>query len=285
MSIHRRTGHVPDDPPVRKSLGQHFLNDRKILERIADAADLTGTETVLEIGPGRGALTDVLLTKAGRLIAIEYDRALAGRLRERYADRPNVEIVQSDVLALNLGEVAHGAYRLIGNVPYYITTPILFHALTAPRPDIAVYLIQREVADRLAANPGTKAYGALSVNVRAVATVEVLFHVPSGAFRPPPKIESAVIRIVPLPTPIVAPEREERFRSFVQACFTMRRKQMQRVLRSIRGLEADESKRILTEVSIDPTLRPESLSPADFARLEHHLSRLVPIRQREAESF
>src|SRR3954466_6530886 len=181
-------------PPTRKSLGQHFLTDRRILGRIADALHLTGSETVLEIGPGRGALTDLLVDRAGRLIAIEYDRALAELLRQKYARRNNVLIAEADVLEVSLGELAAGPYVLVGNVPYYITTPILFHALTPPRADRAVYLVQREVADRLSAAPGTKEYGALTVNVAAVARAETLFGVPSGAFSPPPKVESAVVR-------------------------------------------------------------------------------------------
>ncbi|NUS47848.1 MAG: ribosomal RNA small subunit methyltransferase A, partial [Gemmatimonadaceae bacterium] len=146
-------------PPTRKSLGQHFLTDRRILARIADALHLTGGETVLEIGPGRGALTDLLAERAGRLIAIEYDRALAELLRQRYARRNNVLVAEADVLTVSLGELAAGPYVLVGNVPYYITTPILFHALTPPRAERAVYLVQREVADRLGAAAGTKEYG------------------------------------------------------------------------------------------------------------------------------
>ena len=259
-------------PPVRKSLGQHFLADRQILERIADAAQLTGSETVIEIGPGRGALTDLLRGRAARVIAVEYDRALAALLQERYADTPHVEILQADVLTVDLGAVAGGAYRLIGNVPYYITTPILFHALERPRPELAVYLVQREVADRLAANPGNKEYGALTVNVSAVASVENLFRVPPSAFRPPPKVESAVVRVTPRDRPLVAPEREASLRTLVQGCFTMRRKQMQRILRSIRGLDAQRAVQILAEANIDPEARPETLSAADFARLEQILA-------------
>src|SRR6476619_4180487 len=159
-------------PPTRKSLGQHFLSDRRILGRIADALQLQGHETVLEIGPGRGALTDLLAERAGRLIAIEYDRALAAMLRERYARRSNVLVAEADVLEVSLGELAAGPYVLVGNVPYYITTPILFHALVPPRADRAVYLVQREVAQRLSAKPGSKEYGALTVNVAAYATVQ-----------------------------------------------------------------------------------------------------------------
>src|SRR4051812_42421531 len=225
-------------PPTRKSLGQHFLNDRRILARIADALQLKGRETVLEIGPGRGALTDILVERAGRLIAIEYDRALAALLRERYARRGNVLIAEADVLEVSLGELAAGPYVLVGNVPYYITTPILFHALTPPRAERSVYLVQREVAQRLSASPGGKEYGALTVNVGVVARAETLFGVPSGAFSPPPKVESAVVRITPLAQPLISPEEERPFRTLVQGAFGMRRKQMRRVIRSLYSVDA-----------------------------------------------
>src|SRR5919112_3689627 len=228
-------------PPTRKSLGQHFLTDRRFLHRIADALKLEGHETVLEIGPGRGALTDILAERAGRLIAIEYDRALAAMLRERYARRGNVLIAEADVLEVSLGELAAGPYVLVGNVPYYITTPILFHALTRPRAERSVYLVQREVAQRLVARPGSKEYGALTVNVAAVARAELLFAVPAGAFAPPPKVESAVVRITPLAAPLITADEEHRFRVLVQSAFGMRRKQMRRVVRTIFGLDAEQA--------------------------------------------
>ena len=267
MSSPREGPHRGGFPPVRKSLGQHFLHDQSVLTRIADAALLTGSETVIEIGPGRGALTDILVERCSRLVAIEYDRALASRLVDRYAGRPNVEIVQADVLTCDFGAVAGGPYRLVGNVPYYITTPIIFLALEPPRPDIAVYLMQREVAARLTAPPGGKEYGALTVNVGAVAHVDVLFFVPSTAFRPPPKVESAVVRITPRADPIVPAIREKEFRAFVQATFTMRRKQMQRIMRSLNNLDAGRANAVLIEAGIDPMARPETLDGAAFARL------------------
>ncbi len=255
------------NPPIRKSLGQHFLNDRRILERIADALDLTGNETVLEIGPGRGSLSDVLLPRAKRLVLIEYDRALAALLRERYATTPSVEVIEADVLTVDLGKVADGDFRLVGNVPYYITTPILFHALEPPRPTRAVYLVQREVADRIVASPNSKEYGALTVNVQAVAIPRMLFRVAPGSFQPPPKVESAVVRIDPRPDPVVTSSEETPFRRFVQEAFGMRRKQMRRILRSIWNLNAEAADEVLAGAGIDPSARPETLSPADFARL------------------
>lgn len=262
-------------PPVRKSLGQHFLHDARALDRIVEALQLTGQETVLEIGPGRGALTDRLAGRCARLVVIEYDRALAALLRERHANDPHVEVVEADVLHTDLGVLAAGPYVLVGNVPYYITTPILFHALAAPRPLRAVYLVQREVADRLAAEPGSRDYGALSVNVQAVARVEFVAPVPAGAFRPPPKVESAIVRISPREAPVVAPADEEPFRVLVQQLFGMRRKQMRRIVRSVARLGAAESDAVLARAGIDPEARPETLDPAAFARL---LAALAPTR-------
>lgn len=262
-------------PPARKSLGQHFLHDSRVLDRIVDALRLTGGETVLEIGPGRGALTDRLVGRCRRLVIIEYDRALAAMLRERYAAEPSVEVVEGDVLATDLGAAAGGPYVLAGNVPYYITTPILFHALERPRPERAVYLVQREVADRLTAAPGSREYGALSVNVQALARAEFVAAVPAGAFRPPPKVESAIVRISPLDRPAVAPENESRFRTLVLQLFGMRRKQMRRILRAVASLDADAADAVLRRAGIEPQVRPETLAPAAFARLLAEL-RAIP---------
>ena len=263
-----RDGSAPrGNPPIRKSLGQHFLNDRRILQRIVDALELTGNETVIEIGPGRGSLTELLLPAARRLVLIEYDRALAAKLRERYATTPAVTVIEADVLTVNLGEAAGGPYLLVGNVPYYITTPILFHALQRPRPDRAVYLVQREVAERIVAAPGSEDYGALSANVQAVASAKLLFRVAPGSFLPPPKVESAAVSIDPRPDPVVEPGEEEAFRRFVRDVFGMRRKQMRRVLREVLEIDADQAGALLDSSGIDQAARPETLSPEDFARI------------------
>jgi len=263
----RATG-SDDLPPVRKSLGQHFLTDRPILRRIAEALGATGTETVVEIGPGRGALTEHLLPRARQLVAIEYDRALAARLRDQYASDPRVRVVEADVLAAPLALVAGtDDFLLAGNVPYYITTPILFHSLQAPRPRRAVFLVQKEVADRLVATAGSPSYGALSANVQAVAHVSRLFGVPAGAFRPPPRVDSAVVRIEPRATPVVAASEEERFRAFVQGAFGFRRKQMRRVVRSLCQVSPEGADALLRAAHIDPATRPETLTPSDFAAL------------------
>ncbi|MFN9205234.1 MAG: 16S rRNA (adenine(1518)-N(6)/adenine(1519)-N(6))-dimethyltransferase RsmA, partial [Gemmatimonas sp.] len=260
-------------PLPRKRFGQHFLKDSRVLDDIADAlGDLRG-RTVVEIGPGRGALTDRLVSRAARVAAIEVDRDLVQYLRTRYAGQPHVEIVEGDVLTQSLGHVAGGPYVLAGNVPYYITTPIIFHALEVPRPDVAVYLVQKEVADRMAAPPGSKVYGALSVNLQALVHVEVIRNVPPGAFNPPPAVESAVVRLTPRTDPVVPPSLEARFRSFVLAAFGLRRKQLVRVVRTVAHLDAVQALAVVTACGLSPEARPETLTPADFAMLIRALSR------------
>jgi 16S rRNA (adenine1518-N6/adenine1519-N6)-dimethyltransferase len=254
-------------PPIRKSLGQHFLTDPRILARIADAVALAPGETVVEIGPGRGSLTHALLERGARVVGIEIDRKLVELLREKYAREPRLTIVEADVLDVNLGEAAGGEYALAGNVPYYITTPILFQALRQPRALRSVLLVQREVAARMAAEPGADEYGALSVNVQAVATVEMLFRIPAGAFTPPPRVDSAVVRVTPRADPVVKPGEEERFRTFVQAAFALRRKQMRRAVRTVAARSAEEAERALVASDIDPDARPETLSAAQFYAL------------------
>lgn len=252
-------------PPTLKRFGQHFLTDTRVLDRIVDALALTGDETVLEVGPGRGVLTDRLVPRTRRLVAIELDRALAALLRERYRSSPHVEIVEADVLAQPLAALAGGPYVLAGNVPYYITTPILFHALAPPRPLRAVFLVQREVAERVVAAPGSKTYGALSVNVQAAARAELVLQVPPGAFSPPPKVDSAVLRVTPRHDPAVPEAAADSFRRFVIGAFGLRRKQMRRVVRTILSLDAERAEALLRRAGVDPDARPETLTPEEFA--------------------
>ena len=261
-------------PPALKRFGQHFLKDRSVLARIADALELTGTETVLEIGPGRGALTELLLERAGRVVAVEIDRALADLLRTRWGRDPRFTLVERDGLPVRHADVAGEDFVLAGNVPYYITTPILFHALERPRARRAVYLVQKEVAERVVAPPGGKAYGALSVNVQAIATGELLFKVPPGAFAPPPKVDSAVLRVTPLAEPVVSPAEEQGFSAFVQEVFGLRRKQLRRVVRTVAHLDAEEGDAVVARAGLDPEARPEVLSPREFVGLYRALKRV-----------
>jgi 16S rRNA (adenine1518-N6/adenine1519-N6)-dimethyltransferase len=259
----RERGH----PPVLKKYGQHFLSDKRILEAIVDALAPSDSDTVVEVGAGRGSLTDILVERSGRVVAVEIDRALAKQLGERYASRLNVQVVQGDVLETDLHAIGGPDFLLIGNVPYYITTPIVFKALEPPIPRRSVFLVQLEVAERMAAKADTESYGALSVNIATVADVEQVMTVPSGAFQPPPKVESAVVRLTPRPTPLVSVESLPAFRAFVQAAFGLRRKQMQRVIRTVRGLSPEEASALLERAGINPTVRPEVLTPESFAKL------------------
>lgn len=265
-----------DYPRARKRLGQHFLADPSILARIADALELAGGETVVEIGPGRGALTEHLLARAGRVVAVELDRDLVPLLEKRFAGQP-LQVVQADVLDVALAELAAGDdYVVAGNVPYYITTPILFHALRRPRAVRAVYLVQREVAERVVAREGAEEYGALSANVQAVAHPELLFRVPAGAFSPPPRVESAVLRVTPREDPVVAEDEEEGYRAFVQAAFSLRRKQIRRVVRTIGALGVEQADAALGAAAVEPESRPETLSPLALARLYRAMPAISP---------
>jgi 16S rRNA (adenine1518-N6/adenine1519-N6)-dimethyltransferase len=264
-------------PRARKRFGQHFLRDRAVLARIVEALRLTGAETVVEIGPGRGALTDLLVERAARLYAVEIDRDLAAHLRARYADRPHVTIVEQDVLQVPLGALAGDDFVLAGNVPYYITTPIIFHALQPPRPRRAVYLVQKEVADRITAAPGSKVYGALSVNVQALAEASLVCRVPPGAFVPAPQVDSAVIVVTPRGEPVVGPDEERAFSRFVQEAFGLRRKQLRRVVRSLAPLDAAAAEAACVAAGLDGEARPETLAPADFARLLRAVRAAAPL--------
>ena len=284
MAPPRRRDSAGDLPPVLKRLGQHFLSDPRILDRIVDALELDGSETVVEIGPGRGGLTDRLVPRAARVAVIEVDRALATLLRAKYASEPKVEVIERDALTVSLASAARGTYGdlanaegapietvanyvVVGNVPYYITTPLLFHSLVPPRPSRAVFLVQREVAERIVASAGSESYGALSANVQAVAEARIVFRVPPGAFQPPPKVDSAVIRVVSRKAPLLARDEEASFRKLVQGSFSLRRKQMRKVLRTLTGLNALEAEAVLETAGVDPGVRPETLEPERFAAI------------------
>ena len=241
-----------------RRLGQHFLSDPKILSRIVDALDPVPGETVLEIGPGKGSLTEVLLGRGLNVVAIEKDRTLARALA-----RENLRVLEGDALRVEWPRVP----KIIGNIPYYITSPLIDKALTPPLPERVVFLVQAEVADRLAAQPGTKAYGALSVGVQSICQVEKLFVVAPGSFRPPPKVRSAVVRLTPLANPLVTAEEIPRLRVFVTACFGKRRKQLKNAVPHLSVAQ-------LSELGFDPTMRPERVPPEGFVRLLRQLRQL-----------
>jgi len=261
---------------AKRSLGQNFLIDPQIQRRIVDALEAGPEDEVLEIGPGTGALTNHLAGKVRRLVAVELDDRLAVELGQRFRETPGVEIRHANALDLELEEITLDPARLkvIGNIPYNITSPLIFWLLERPvRPERIVLMIQKEVADRIMASPGTKSYGALSVGVRAVARVERLFNVGRGAFRPVPDVDSTVIRITPLRPPPLHPEEETDLRVLTRTAFSWRRKQLQKILRSAPEYELDPETitRVERETGIDLSLRPESLEPEEFIRLSRGL--------------
>ncbi len=235
-----------------------------MLERIAAAACPAREPLVLEIGPGRGALTEYLLPRTDRLIAIEIDPDLAGRLRERFSGRPNLDLVEADVLETDLAR--WGPAVVAGNLPYYITSPILERLFgLGPLLRRAVLLVQREVAERLTARPGTRDYGYLTVHAQLATAPEILFTVPPRAFSPPPKVDSAVVRLTPRPPDQFAPPAERAgFLEFASRCFRHKRKTLRNNLAPFYG------KRV--EGWPEAGLRAEQLSLEQLRELYRRLS-------------
>ncbi len=221
-----------------RRLGQHFLKSKSILERIAEVACVSPDCTVVEIGPGKGALTGPLLAHAARVIAIEVDDVLVHYLQQRFRDNDRLTVLRGDVLKTDLTQ--WGPVVVAGNLPYYITSPILERALLLGSLLLnAVFLVQKEVAERIASPPGNRQYGYLSVQSQLFATPEVLFDVPPTAFHPPPKVDSAVIRLRPREKPLV--DDPAAFLQFVGACFQHKRKTLRNNLIGHYGKEVADA--------------------------------------------
>lgn len=263
---------------MRPRLSQHFLHDRRVAARIAAAVEAPPGTRVVEIGPGRGALTEPLLERGFRVRAIELDRELAEALRARWEGREGFEVVAGDALTIDLPAAGSGeALWVVGNLPYAITSPLVFRILDqVHRAGVVgmVFMIQREVAERLAAPPGGRDYGALSVGVRLIADVERLFDVRAGAFQPPPDVVSSVVRLRPHGRLPLSEERRERVRALVRELFGQRRKQVQKALRTLPALslEPESVERVARNAGLDLTVRPEALSPEDFLALDQALA-------------
>ncbi len=260
---------------AKKSLGQNFLVDQAAQRRIVESLGAGPDDEVLEIGPGQGALTRHLAGTVRRLVLVELDNDLAPRLRAQYAGDPSVEVVHGDILDVPLEQLSADPAGLlvIGNIPYNITTPILFSLLERRvRPRAIVLMVQREVADRILAEPGSKAYGALAVGVRSVADAERVLHVGRKSFRPVPDVESTVVRITPHVPPRLPQEEEGALRRLTRAAFGQRRKQFQRILRDAYGLSPEEVEALGAELGFDLRDRPETFSPEQFILLARALS-------------
>ncbi len=256
----------------RHRFGQNFMIDQNLVRVIADAGGVQAGDKVLEVGPGTGTLTEELLGRGAGVIAVEIDRDLAKVLREKFVDQANFVLIEGDALsskhALNEQILAHRPTKLVANLPYNIASPLIIELLIAGV-DLLVFTVQKEVADRLRAPAGSEAYGPLSVIAQQLARVEVLRTLPPQAFWPPPKIESALVRMT----------RENRigaeaaaFSRFVQKLFSFRRKTLKRAL-----IQADQdAEGMLKEVAIDPQLRPEVLTGEQLRALFAASSRSPP---------
>lgn len=238
---------------MRQKLGQHFLRNAAYLSRIAAAAAESFPETIIEIGAGTGALTEHLLRRAPRVIAIEIDPSLVERLRQRFGTEPRLTIVHADVIQIDLAAWCPAV--IAGNLPYYIASAVIEKVLRLRRlMQAGVFLVQKEVAARLAAAPGSRDYGWLTVETQLFASVEVLFSVPPGAFSPPPKVESAVVRLIPRER---LPEGYEEFLAFARACFRHKRKTLRNNLLAIYGRDVEkipEAARRAEQLSLDELL-------------------------------
>jgi 16S rRNA (adenine1518-N6/adenine1519-N6)-dimethyltransferase len=250
----------------RKRFGQHFLRDPGILHRIISAIRPLQAERLVEIGPGLGALTRPLLEATGRLDAIELDRDLIPGLRQRCADLGNLTVHNEDALDFDFARLRTSVERLrvVGNLPYNISTPLLFRLIDQLQhiQDMH-FMLQREVVERMAAEPGSGAYGRLSVMIQYRCRVEPLFMIPPGAFNPPPQVHSAFVRLTPHPQLPFLVTDEQRFNELVRQAFSQRRKTLRNSLRGL--LTADQ----IIAAGIDPGTRPEVLSPERFAILSN----------------
>ena len=250
---------------ARKRFGQHFLTDPGVIDAIIRAVHPTSDDTIVEIGPGQGAITDALARNAGHLHAIELDRDLVARLRHQYDDNPNVTVHEADALDFDFSTLGD-EIRVVGNLPYNISTPLLFHLLKFRDNILDMhFMLQKEVVARMAAGPGSKAYGRLGIMLGCHLQVESLFDVDREAFAPPPDVTSSVARLDPLPPGTYEIDDEAGLSTLVATAFMQRRKTLRNALRKV----ADA--RDFEVVGIDAGVRPEQVSIASFIALSNHL--------------
>jgi len=259
---------------AKKSLGQHFLIDKLVLQRIVSAAELTPEDTVIEVGPGLGILTKELARRAGRVIAVEADPNLASALREVVAEMANINVINADILktdpTLLLAsagvEGASPNYKVVANIPYYITSPILRHFLEASlKPSLIVVMVQKEVGEAIVAQPGGMSL--LAVGIQFYGEPVIVDHVPAGSFYPPPKVDSVILRIKVHEQPPVSVPQANKFFDVVRAGFSAPRKQLRNALAQGLGIPPKEAANLLERAMIDPQRRAETLHLEEWARI------------------
>jgi 16S rRNA (adenine1518-N6/adenine1519-N6)-dimethyltransferase len=259
-------------PVAKKQLGQHFLHDRGIIDKIVRAVNPQPGERLVEIGPGHGAITLPLLQRHGALTVIEFDRDLIAPLSEAAHGVGELTILHRDVLDVDFGKLAIDGHenrklRLVGNLPYNISSPILFHALAFADSIVDMhFMLQKEVVDRMAAAPGSKVYGRLSVMLQAYCSVTPLFNVPPGAFRPPPKVDSAVVRLLPKAASEIGIADATAFADVVRDAFGQRRKTLRNALSKLCGAED------FAAVDVRPDARAEQIAVPEFIALANRLA-------------
>ena len=248
----------------KKSLGQHWLKDPEILADIAEAAELTGDDVVLEIGPGLGTLTSRLLARANSVTAVEFDTDLARKLPGQFPGK-KLTVVNQDILQFDLNQLPKN-YKVVANVPYYITSKIVEKLMTAEnKPSIAVLLVQKEVAERIAADPGNMSV--LSVSVQIFAEAELDIEVPRQFFTPPPKVDSQVVVLRTRNNPLIIPEDQRDFFRIVKAGFSAKRKKLRSSLSGGLGIDKGVAEELLKNAGISPDARAEDLAIEDWKRL------------------
>ncbi|WP_353685876.1 16S rRNA (adenine(1518)-N(6)/adenine(1519)-N(6))-dimethyltransferase RsmA [Thermodesulfovibrio sp. 3462-1] len=250
---------------AKKKLGQHFLRNKEILQRIVNVAEIEPQDKVVEIGAGMGDLTALLIEQAREVIAIEIDPALFRILKERFRQRQNLKLFNQDALKFPYEEI--GQFKVVANIPYYITKPIIFRLIEVRNFISMTLTVQKEVAQRFIAVPGSKAYSALSIIVQYYTTAEIKFYIPAKFFSPPPEVESAVIKIQRRTEPAVKVADEKIFFKIVKSAFGQRRKMIANSLKSV----VDEPKEFLNKIGINPLKRAEELSIEDFAYITNEL--------------
>ncbi|MDI1472702.1 MAG: 16S rRNA (adenine(1518)-N(6)/adenine(1519)-N(6))-dimethyltransferase RsmA [Thermodesulfovibrio sp.] len=248
-----------------KKLGQHFLRNKEILQRIVNSAEIGPQDKVVEIGAGMGDLTELLIKTTKEVIAIELDPFLFKILEERFVQRENLKLVNQDALKFPFEEI--GTFKVVANIPYYITKPIIFRLIEARNLISMTLTIQKEVAQRLVAKPGSKAYSTLSIIAQYYTIPEIKFYIPPKFFSPPPKVESAVIKMDRRNAPLVELEDERLFFKIVKASFGQRRKMISNSLKSI----INQPKEFLLKIGIDPMKRAEEFKIEDFAYITNEL--------------